>query len=88
MIGCEFAAVFAALGSRVTVVELLDQLLPGEDKRTGRTLQPAFKKAGIEVRAQGRRGGRGPATTAVTLRLADGSQVAAGACWWPWAAGP
>ena len=33
----------------MTVVELLDQLLPGEDKRTGRTLQQAFKKAGIDV---------------------------------------
>ena len=28
---------------------MLDQLLPGEDKRTGRTLQQAFKKAGIDV---------------------------------------
>ena len=37
------------LGTEVTVVEMLDQLLPGEDKRVGRTLQQAFKKAGIAV---------------------------------------
>ena len=49
VIGCEFASVFDRLGSHVTVVEMLDQLLPGEDKRTGRTLQQAFKKAGIDV---------------------------------------
>ena len=33
VIGCEFAAIFAELGMRVTVVEMLDQLLPGEDRR-------------------------------------------------------
>jgi dihydrolipoamide dehydrogenase len=49
VIGCEFASIFAGLGSRVTVVELLEQLLPGEDKRVARTLQQAFKKAGIDV---------------------------------------
>jgi len=49
VIGCEFASVFTRLGTTVTVVEMLDQLLPGEDKRVGRTLQQAFKKAGIEV---------------------------------------
>src|SRR5439155_16851562 len=32
MIGLEMAAVYDALGSKVTVVELLDQLLPGVDK--------------------------------------------------------
>ena len=49
VIGCEFASIFALLGAKVTVIELLDQLLPEEDKRTGRTLQQAFKKAGVEV---------------------------------------
>ena len=47
VIGCEFASVFNRLGTEVTVVEMLDQLLPGEDQRVGRTLQQAFKKAGI-----------------------------------------
>ena len=49
VIGCEFASVFSRLGCEVTVVEMLDQLLPGEDQRVGRTLQQAFKKAGIAV---------------------------------------
>ncbi len=49
VIGCEFASIFARLGTPVTVVEMLEHLLPGEDKRVGRTLQQAFKKAGIEV---------------------------------------
>ena len=44
VIGCEFASVFNRLGTEVTVIEMLPQLLPGEDQRTGRTLQQAFKK--------------------------------------------
>jgi dihydrolipoamide dehydrogenase len=77
VIGCEFAAVFNRLGSKVTVIEMLDQLLPGEDRRTGRTLQTAFKKAGIEVLVKAgvetvAQGGAG-----VTLRLAGGKDVTA-----------
>jgi dihydrolipoamide dehydrogenase len=50
VIGCEFASLFAGLGTRVAVVEMLEQLLPGEDKRTGQALRQAFKRAGIELR--------------------------------------
>ena len=49
VIGSEFASIFSELGVDVTVIEMLDQLLPGEDKRAGRALQQAFKKAGIAV---------------------------------------
>ena len=73
VIGCEFAAVFAELGAQVTIVELLDQLLPGEDKRTGRTLQQAFKKRGIDSRlkvsAEGVVGG--PDGVSLTLSSGD-----------------
>jgi dihydrolipoamide dehydrogenase len=78
VIGCEFAAVFARLGTSVTVVELLDQLLPGEDKRTGRTLQQAFRKQGIEVRlGAGVEAVDQDDPAAVTLRLAGGAEVSA-----------
>lgn len=76
VIGCEFAAVFAELGSAVTVVELLDQLLPGEDRRTGRTLQQAFKRRGIGVRVKTSVDEvleSGP--SGVRLRLSDGDEV-------------
>lgn len=49
VIGCEFASIFQALGSKVTIVEMMDQLLPNEDMRLARTLQSAFKKKGIDV---------------------------------------
>lgn len=75
VIGCEFAAIFAELGSQVTVVELLDQLLPGEDKRVAQTLQRAFKKRGIDVRVKTTVEGVDVASGAVTLRLAGGATV-------------
>lgn len=76
VIGCEFAAIFAELGTQVTIVEMLDQLLPGEDKRTARTLQQAFKRAGIAVHVQ-HKVEEMVSTDAdgVTLRLDDGTQV-------------
>ncbi|HEX5374766.1 MAG TPA: FAD-dependent oxidoreductase, partial [Solirubrobacterales bacterium] len=77
VIGCEFASVFARLGSQVTVVEMLDQLLPGEDKRTGRSLQQAFKKAGIDVVLKTAVEAVSAAPDGLTLRLADGRGVAA-----------
>ena len=77
VIGCEFASVFNRLGSRVTVVEMLDQLLPGEDKRTGRTLQQAFKKNGIDVHVKTAVESAGATVDGVTVRLAGGAELAA-----------
>ncbi len=77
VIGCEFASVFNRLGAHVTVVEMLDQLLPGEDKRTGRTLQQAFKKAGIDVFVKTAVEAAEGAAAGVTLRLAGGTELTA-----------
>ncbi len=49
-IGCEFACIFRALGSDVTVVEALANLLPGMDAELGAALAKLFRKVGIEVR--------------------------------------
>ncbi len=54
VIGCEFASIFAELGTRVTIIEMLDQLLPGEDRRAAAALSQAFRKAGIESRLKTR----------------------------------
>lgn len=48
-IGCEFASIYHSLGSRVTIIELLDQLLPDEDKEIAGRLEVNFKKSGINV---------------------------------------
>ncbi|MDP2234397.1 MAG: dihydrolipoyl dehydrogenase, partial [Actinomycetota bacterium] len=48
VIGLEFACAYAAFGSKVTVVELMDQVLPGNDKRVVRTTQAALEEMGVE----------------------------------------
>ncbi|AHF89505.1 dihydrolipoyl dehydrogenase [Opitutaceae bacterium TAV5] len=46
-IGVEFAYFFNALGTRVTLVEMLPQILPVEDAEVAKTLHRAFDKQGI-----------------------------------------
>ena len=48
-IGVEFASVFAAFGSQVTVVEMLPSLVPLEDPDLGRALAQQFERRGIKV---------------------------------------
>jgi dihydrolipoamide dehydrogenase len=49
-VGCEWANVFHAFGSKVTLVEMLPTLLPVEDEEMGKTLGRIFARRGIEVR--------------------------------------
>jgi dihydrolipoamide dehydrogenase len=48
-IGVEFAYFFRTLGTEVTIVEMLPQLLPVEDEEISKGLLAAFKKQGIAV---------------------------------------
>lgn len=48
-VGVEFAYVFRTFGSEVTIVEMLDQLLPKVDGEVARELGKAFRKQGIRV---------------------------------------
>lgn len=48
-IGCEFAYVMTAFGVDVTMVEMMDQLLPFEDEETVAVLEGAFKKMKIKM---------------------------------------
>ncbi|MBN1192848.1 MAG: dihydrolipoyl dehydrogenase [Coriobacteriia bacterium] len=47
VIGLEFACAYAAFGSVVTVVELMEQVLPGSDKRVVRQVQSALEELGV-----------------------------------------
>ncbi|QSH40150.1 dihydrolipoyl dehydrogenase [Lentisphaerota bacterium ZTH] len=49
VIGCEFACLFAELGTEVTVFEMLPNILPNVDKEVGRVLAMRMKKAGIKI---------------------------------------
>ena len=47
VIGCEMACVYAAMGTKVTIVEALSRLIPMEDQWVGRLMEREFKKLGI-----------------------------------------
>ncbi|UCF14068.1 MAG: dihydrolipoyl dehydrogenase [Phycisphaerales bacterium] len=47
VIGCEMACVYAAVGTKVTIVEALSRLIPMEDQWVGRLIEREFKKLGI-----------------------------------------
>src|SRR5919108_5608152 len=48
-IGLELGSVYARLGSRVSVVELTEQLLPGVDRDLVQVVQQALRKRGVEL---------------------------------------
>jgi len=48
-IGCEFAYFFNAFGAKVTIIEMLPQILPVEDAEVADLLKKSFIKTGIEV---------------------------------------
>ena len=48
-IGCEFASFFSDLGSKVTLVESLDRILPAEDREISQLAERAFAKRGIDI---------------------------------------
>jgi dihydrolipoamide dehydrogenase len=49
IIGCEFASIFQRFGSEVTIVEMLDRLIPGEDADAAKELAKAFGKKNITL---------------------------------------
>lgn len=49
VMGCEFANIFANLGSRVTIVELLPRLLSTVDKDIAMVIEQDFRERGIEM---------------------------------------
>jgi len=51
VIGCEMACVYATVGSKVTIVEALESILPNEDPWVGKMITREFKKLGIETLA-------------------------------------
>jgi dihydrolipoamide dehydrogenase len=48
-IGCEFAYFFNSFGSKVTILEMLPQILPVEDTEVAEQLKRSFTKQGIEI---------------------------------------
>jgi dihydrolipoamide dehydrogenase len=48
-VGCEFADIFNAFGTKVTLIEALPRILPFEDAESSDALSKSYKKRGITV---------------------------------------
>jgi dihydrolipoamide dehydrogenase len=48
-VGCEFADVFNAFGSQVTLIDVMTNILPLEDSDASKEVERAFKKRGITI---------------------------------------
>lgn len=48
-IGVEFAYFYSSLGTKVTIVEFLENIVPVEDEDVSKALAKSFKKSGIEI---------------------------------------
>lgn len=68
-IGVEFAYFYNAIGTKVTVVEMLDQLLPIEDGEIASVLEKSFKKSGIKVHTSTKVGKVDVSGTGVTVEI-------------------
>ena len=49
IIGCEFASIFRRFGSEVTIIEMLDTLIPQEDADAAKELAKQFGRRGIAL---------------------------------------
>jgi len=70
-IGIEFASFFHALGSEVTVVEVLPQILPVEDAEIAAHARKRFEKAGMKILTGAKVTGLKPGTDTVTATVED-----------------
>ena len=72
-IGIEFASFYHDMGAEVTVVEVLDRMLPVEDEEISAFARKAFEKQGIKIHTGATVGGLEPTARTVTARIeADG----------------
>lgn len=78
-IGCEFASMMSDLGSKVTILEGLDQIVPGVDTDISKLLTRSFAKRNIDVKTGVRVNGHTPSGsgTVVHLEGADDIEVEA-----------
>lgn len=49
-VGCEFASLLSDLGTEITLLEALPNVLPGADEEVSKTVKRSFKKRGMDIR--------------------------------------
>ncbi|MCK5533844.1 NAD(P)/FAD-dependent oxidoreductase, partial [bacterium] len=74
VIGCEFAGIFSQLGSQVTIVEMMSQILPGKDEEVARCLVNILSRKGIDVYTNARVESIKNASSSLICKLDNGRE--------------
>jgi len=74
-VGMEFADIFNAFGSKVTLIEALPRILPLEDAEASDTMTKSYKKRGIDVLAGAKVKKADVGKSKVTLEVESGGQT-------------
>ena len=70
-IGIEFASFYNDMGADVTVVEMLDRIVPVEDAEVSAFLEKSLKKQGIAILTKAKVGAIEPGADSVNVRIKD-----------------
>jgi len=75
-IGCEYADVYTAFGTEVTIVEVADRILPVEDADVSAQVEKSFRKRGMKVMAGARveKADIGKKSVTLTVKTAKGKE--------------
>jgi len=68
-IGMEFASFYNAFGAKVTVVEMVDRILPAEDAEISAMAEKSFKKQGMDIRTGAQVKSVKPGANSVTVDI-------------------
>jgi dihydrolipoamide dehydrogenase len=74
-IGIEFASFYNELGAKVTVVEVMDRIMPVEDEEISALARKAFEKQGMRIITGGKAGNLRKGADSVTVAVDVGGKV-------------
>src|SRR5436853_2994955 len=77
IIGCEFASIFRRFGSEVTIIEMLESLIPQEDADASKELAKQFKRRGISLELEKQCSRVEESGGTLTVHYGDGESVEA-----------
>jgi dihydrolipoamide dehydrogenase len=77
IIGCEFASIFRRFGAEVTIIEMLDKLIPQEDADASKELAKQFGRHGIALQLGKQCTGVDDDGSELTVHFGDGETVQA-----------
>ncbi len=76
-VGCEVAEIYSALGTRITIIEMMDHILPMEDQELARRLEATLKRKGIALLTSAKVAGIDQVGDQLEVRLEGGKPLRA-----------